>query len=185
MKGPKETLLYIPCIYSGTGNKKPDYLATIDCDPNSPEYGQVNALHVAMTTYCSILSNAHWYVLQVIHRLSMTSTDDEIHHSGWNACSRFFIHIFITNTIVTNSFSCYGDTSKNRNRLILPSLVSTRVYVIDTGSDPRAPSLSKVCSANICPFIRLSVHPFEYRLSIHSSICLPVCPSVYSSSYDL
>ena len=59
MKGPKETLLYIPCIYSGTGNKKPDYLATIDCDPNSPEYGQVNALHVAMTTYCSILSNAH------------------------------------------------------------------------------------------------------------------------------
>jgi selenium-binding protein 1 len=62
MKGEREKLLYVPCIY--TLNKKPDYLATIDCDPTSPQYGQV------------------------IHRLSMTHIDDEIHHTGWNACSR-------------------------------------------------------------------------------------------------
>ena len=41
MKGPREKLLYIPCIYRGTATKKPDYLATIDCDPTSPQFGQV------------------------------------------------------------------------------------------------------------------------------------------------
>ena len=41
MKGEKEMLLYIPCIYRNTGNKKPDYLATIDCDPSSPTYKKV------------------------------------------------------------------------------------------------------------------------------------------------
>ena len=40
MKGPREKLLYIPCIYSGTG--KPDYLATVDCDPASANYGKVS-----------------------------------------------------------------------------------------------------------------------------------------------
>ena len=41
MKGPREKLLYIPCIYRGTATKKPDYLATIDCDPDSPNCGKV------------------------------------------------------------------------------------------------------------------------------------------------
>ena len=41
MKGPREKLLYIPCIYRGTTTKKPDYLATVDCDPSSPTYNQV------------------------------------------------------------------------------------------------------------------------------------------------
>ena len=41
MKGPREKLLYIPCIYRGTATKKPDYLVTVDCDPASPQCGQV------------------------------------------------------------------------------------------------------------------------------------------------
>ena len=41
MKGPREKLLYVPCIYSNTDTKKPDYLATIDCDPDSHEFGKV------------------------------------------------------------------------------------------------------------------------------------------------
>ena len=41
MKGPKEQLLYIPCIYRNTSTKKPDYLATVDCDPFSSDYGKV------------------------------------------------------------------------------------------------------------------------------------------------
>lgn len=40
--------------------------------------------------------------------------------------------------------SCFGDSSKKRNRLILPSLVSSRVYAIDTGTDPRAPTIHQV-----------------------------------------
>ena len=41
MKGPREELLYIPCIYRNTETKKPDFLATIDCNPSSPDYGKV------------------------------------------------------------------------------------------------------------------------------------------------
>ena len=49
--------------------------------------------------------------LQVIHRLHMPYKGDELHHSGWNACS-----------------SVHGDCSKQRNWLILPALGSGRLY---------------------------------------------------------
>nr|XP_016853180.1 PREDICTED: selenium-binding protein 1 [Anolis carolinensis] len=64
---------------------------------------------------------------QVIHRLRMPYLDDELHHLGWNA-----------------SCSSFGDTSIERNCLILPCLGSGRIYVVDTGSDLCAPSLRKV-----------------------------------------
>ena len=41
MKAPRELLLYTVALYIGTGIQKPDYLATIDADPNSPTYSQV------------------------------------------------------------------------------------------------------------------------------------------------
>jgi selenium-binding protein 1 len=63
MKAPPETVAYVPAIYAGTETKKPDYLATIDVDPNSATYSQV------------------------ISRLSMPNLGDELHHFGWNACS--------------------------------------------------------------------------------------------------
>uniref|UniRef100_S4RVK5 Methanethiol oxidase n=1 Tax=Petromyzon marinus TaxID=7757 RepID=S4RVK5_PETMA len=105
MKGPREEIVYVPCIYRNTGVDKPDYLSTVDVDPNSPTYS----------------------LSQVIHRLPMPCVKDELHHSGWNACS-----------------SCYGDSSKRRDKLILPSLISSRIYVVDTGSEPRAPRMHKV-----------------------------------------
>ena len=56
-------------------------------------------------------------------------------------------------------FSCFGDSSKMRNKLILPSMVSSRVYVVDTGSDPLAPKLAKVCeSVKVCVFVSYCVH---------------------------
>ena len=63
MKAPREKLLYTIALYTGTGIQKPDYLATIDVDPESPTYSQV------------------------IHRLEMPGIGDELHHMGWNACS--------------------------------------------------------------------------------------------------
>ncbi|KAL8184763.1 UNVERIFIED_CONTAM: Methanethiol oxidase [Gekko kuhli] len=63
----------------------------------------------------------------VIHRLTMPYINDELHHSGWNACS-----------------SCFGDSTKKRNRLVLPCFGSSRIYVVDTGTDQRAPRLCKV-----------------------------------------
>ncbi|KAG8499868.1 hypothetical protein CXB51_006267 [Gossypium anomalum] len=79
------------------------YVTCVYNDPNSPTYSKV------------------------IHRLSMPYIVDELHHSGWNACS-----------------SCHGDPSADRRFLILPSFLSSRVYVIDTQKNPKAPSLYKV-----------------------------------------
>lgn len=45
LEGPREEIVYVPCIYRNTGRKKPDFLATVDVDPKSPHYCQVpNAL---------------------------------------------------------------------------------------------------------------------------------------------
>ncbi|KAH6816245.1 selenium-binding protein 2 [Perilla frutescens var. frutescens] len=103
MSGPRETLIYVNCVYNGTGREKPDYLATVDVDPSSSTYSRV------------------------IHRLPMPYIGDELHHSGWNACS-----------------SCHGDPLASRRFLILLSLLSSRIYVVDTLQDPRAPTLHKV-----------------------------------------
>ncbi|KAL5005184.1 hypothetical protein ScPMuIL_018640 [Solemya velum] len=102
MKGKKEDLMYVVCIVP-THNKEhhSDYLATIDLDPRSDTYSQV------------------------IHRLYMPNTFDELHHFGWNSCS-----------------SCFNDASKCRNRLVLPCLHSDRIYIVNT-SDERSPSLLK------------------------------------------
>ncbi|KAM9806733.1 methanethiol oxidase [Syngnathus typhle] len=103
MKGDREKIVYLPCIYRNTATCQADYLATVDVDPDS-------------SSYC-----------QVVHRLPMPNVNDELHHSGWNACS-----------------SCFGDASKKRNRLILPALISSRIYVVDVGADPRKPRLHKI-----------------------------------------
>lgn len=104
MKAERETLLYTVALYTGTGIDKPDYLATVDVDPESESYGQVVA------------------------RTEMPQTGDELHHSGWNACS-----------------SCHGDASKSRQFLLLPGVQSSNINVVDT-SDPWNPKLHKVVS---------------------------------------
>jgi selenium-binding protein 1 len=99
-KGPREKLLYIPALY--TNKDLPNYLATVDVDASSKTYQQV------------------------IARLELPGHDNELHHSGWNACS-----------------SCHGDTSKQRRFLLLPALKSSRVFIVDT-EDARKPKLHKV-----------------------------------------
>jgi selenium-binding protein 1 len=47
----------------GIDSQRPDYLATIDLNPQSPSYSQI------------------------VHRLNMPKAGDELHHFGWNACS--------------------------------------------------------------------------------------------------
>lgn len=79
-------LMMIYC--TGTGREKPDYLATVDVDPNSPTFSKV------------------------IHRLPVPYLGDELHHSGWNACS-----------------SCYGDPSAARRYLVLPCLMWVNIML--------------------------------------------------------
>lgn len=41
--GPKEKIIYVPCIMVNTDNaSKPDYLATVDIDPESGSYCKVS-----------------------------------------------------------------------------------------------------------------------------------------------
>ncbi|KAL8184765.1 UNVERIFIED_CONTAM: hypothetical protein K2H54_027648 [Gekko kuhli] len=40
MKGPRERLIYVTCILTGSGTQAPDYLGTVDVDPESPTYCQ-------------------------------------------------------------------------------------------------------------------------------------------------
>src|SRR5262245_25910092 len=62
-KSPPETLAYVVATYAGTGVSKPDYLATIDVDPNAKTDAQVIPL------------------------VSMPTVGDELHHFGSNACA--------------------------------------------------------------------------------------------------
>jgi len=102
----REKLIYTVALYVGTGIEKPDYLATVDVDPDSPTYSSV------------------------IARTEMPQIGDELHHSGWNACS-----------------SCHEDESKVRKYLLMPGMRSSNINVIDT-SDPGNPVLHKVISGD-------------------------------------
>lgn len=102
IKGPRETLLYSVLVYAGTEKSKPDCLATIDCDPNSPTYSQI------------------------VHKLEMPNTGDELHHFGWNTCS-----------------SCCGDANKVRRYLIMPGFKSSRIYIVDT-IEAKKPRIHKI-----------------------------------------
>ena len=62
MASPREELAYVVATYAGTKVNQPDFLATVDLDPASKTLGKV------------------------VHRLSMPSIGDELHHFGWNAC---------------------------------------------------------------------------------------------------
>lgn len=120
MKGPREKILYVPAL-TATGTH--DYLATVDADPDSSTYGSV------------------------VHRLKIPNVEDELHHTGWNACS-----------------SCFGNSSKKRSHLIVPAINGSRIYVVDVLTDPLAPRLHKI------------VEPSEYKqfdLSTpHTTHCL-------------
>ena len=102
MRADKEKLLYTVALYVGTGIERPDYLATVDVDPNSPTYSSV------------------------IARTEMPQIGDELHHSGWNACS-----------------SCHGEGKQSRRFLLTPGVRSSNINVIDT-SDATNPVLHKV-----------------------------------------
>ncbi|XP_074927484.1 LOW QUALITY PROTEIN: methanethiol oxidase-like [Chelonoidis abingdonii] len=125
LQGPREEIVYLPCIYRNTGIEKPDYLATVDVDPKSPHY------------------------CQVIHRLPTPNLRDELHHSGWNTCS-----------------SSFGDVTKKRNRLLLPSLISSAFMWWMLGTDMRAPRIHKYLVVLAAPFeIPVAVHRYSRHWS--------------------
>uniref|UniRef100_A0A8C9G1W4 Methanethiol oxidase n=1 Tax=Pavo cristatus TaxID=9049 RepID=A0A8C9G1W4_PAVCR len=73
------------------------------------------------------------YYCQVIHRLPMPNLKDELHCSGWSAGN-------------TGSI-CFDNITTKKNKLILPGLISSRIYVVDVGTQCRAPTVCKVCGS--------------------------------------
>jgi len=108
MQAPPETLAYVAVLNTATnGQAKPDALAVVDTDPRSSTYGQL------------------------VGRLEMPNTGDELHHFGWNACS--------------SALCPYAPHPHvERRYLIVPGLRSSRIHVVDTRPDPRQPTLAKV-----------------------------------------
>ncbi len=106
MKAEREKLLYVSALYVGTKADRPDYLAVIDADPASPSH------------------------TKVVHRTPMPQVGDELHHFGWNVCSR-----------------CHGNADRMRRFLTVPGVRSSRIHILDA-ADPRAPKLHKVIEAD-------------------------------------
>jgi selenium-binding protein 1 len=103
-EAPAETLAYMVTL-DPTG-RTPDALLTVDVDPGSATYRQV------------------------VGRLDMPNTGDELHHFGWNACS--------------SALCPYAPHPHiERRYLLVPGLRSSRIYVIDTRPDPRSPKIVK------------------------------------------
>jgi selenium-binding protein 1 len=57
------------------------------------------------------------------------ATPDEFHHFGWNICSSAL------------GADHHHDGAMQRRYLVVPGLRSSRIYVLDTGADPRTPQL--------------------------------------------
>lgn len=108
MDAPREKLAYVVTLATEAG--RPDALCTLDVDPGSPTHGQV------------------------VGRVEMPNTGDELHHFGWNACSA---------TLCPSSPHPHVE----RRYLMVPGLRSSRIYILDTKPDPRRPVLVKVIEA--------------------------------------
>ncbi|CAJ0937486.1 unnamed protein product, partial [Mesorhabditis belari] len=120
IKGPREKVIFVTTPNVDLNGF--DAVCTVDVDPESP-------------TYC-----------QVISKVDLSNRGDEVHHTGWNACS-----------------SCHGDPSAQRSHLIAPCLNSDRIYIINV-KDPKNLRLEKVI-----PSEKLKEHNVSFP---HTSHCL-------------
>jgi selenium-binding protein 1 len=96
------------------------YLTILHADGTKPDALGVVDLEPRSSTYGKL-----------VNRVPMPNAGDELHHFGWNACS---------------SALCPWAPHPHveRRYLIVPGLRSSRIHVLDTKPDPRAPSIVKV-----------------------------------------
>jgi len=111
-QAPPERLAYVVAFDPGAALKQSrngshDSLNVIDVDAGSSSYGQI------------------------VGRLEIPSTGDELHHFGWNACSA--------------ALCPYAPHPHvERRYLIVPGIRSSRINIVDTKPNPRKPSLVRV-----------------------------------------
>jgi methanethiol oxidase len=75
---------------------------------------------------------------QVVGWSELPTAGNELHHFGWNACSSALCH------------AGHGDHGAplERRYLIVPGIRSSRIYVLDTKPDPRAPRVVRTIEAD-------------------------------------
>lgn len=64
---------------------------------------------------------------QIAHRMPLPYKGDELHHFGWQVCSS----------------ACHS-TNLERRYLVIPGFGSSRIHIVDVGTDPRRPAVAKV-----------------------------------------
>ena len=112
MQAPPEKLAYVAILnpiaaLNGSGDGRPDAIAVLDLDPDSETYGQI------------------------VGRVDLPNTGDELHHFGWNACS--------------SALCPYAPHPHiERRYLVVPGIRSSRVHIIDIKPNPREPRIVKV-----------------------------------------
>src|SRR5262249_77149 len=96
------------------------YVAAFDPDRKSPDSIAIVDVDAKSPSYSKIIG-----------QVAATEVGDEFHHFGWNACS-----------------SCLCPNAPHphveRRYLVVPGLRSSRIYILDTKPDPRAPKIVKI-----------------------------------------
>ena len=98
MEAPHEELAYV-AIVNPKDDGQPDALGVIDVNPDSPTYQQL------------------------VGRLDLPDSGDELHHFGWNACSA---------SLCPNMPHPHVE----RRYLVLGGLRSSNIFFVDTKEDP-------------------------------------------------
>src|ERR671917_180816 len=112
MQAPPEKLAYVAVLnpiaaLNGNGDGRPDAIAVLDVDSDSETNGQI------------------------VGRVDLPNTGDELHHFGWNACS--------------SALCPYAPHPHiERRYLVVPGIRSSRVHIIDIKPNPREPRIVKV-----------------------------------------
>ena len=106
MQAPPERLAYVALLNVGKNGKR-DAMGVIDLEPGSSEYGQL------------------------VGQVDFPRGDNELHHSGWNACS-----------------ACLCPQAPHphmeRRYLIVPGIGSSRIHILDTKANPKQPQIVEV-----------------------------------------
>jgi selenium-binding protein 1 len=96
------------------------YVATFDPAAKAPDALAIVDVDPKSKTYSTITGT-----------VKMSEKGDELHHFGWNACS---------SCLCPNAPHAHAE----RRYLIVPGLRSSRIYVLDTKSNPKKPKIVKV-----------------------------------------
>jgi selenium-binding protein 1 len=112
---PDPTLYRSPTAAMQAPRERLGYVALLD-----PDAMAVVDLDPQSPTYASVVGR--WDA-------PAQASPEEFHHFGWNICSSAL------------GSDHHHDGAMERRFLVVPGLRSSRIYVLDTGADPRAPAL--------------------------------------------